>query len=1113
MNSMDRSDNRPEGRASPNERADRYREAVTLFECIRDLPIEEARAKVALHGSEAVRRDVLSMLDADRSGTERVRTIVDVSGVISESQAAPEIPAAIGDYKVTGPLGQGGGGVVLKGVCPKTGRDVAIKVLGIGAWSSRALGRFRQEIKLLGHLSHPGIAQILDAGTDRSGVSPHPYFVMEFVDGKGLAEWRREKPRSAREVVLLFTEILEAVAFSHARGITHRDLKPSNVLVTPDGHAKILDFGVATVARDADPSLDPLRTLTMMLQLGRTADLRGETRSQAGTADGSVVGTLPYMSPEQISGTQLVDARSDLYSIGVMMYEALCRRLPYDLGTRSLTDAASIIRSEIPMSMGRLDRGLRGDLDIIVSRLLEKRPADRYQSAQELLGDLERYLRGQRALMRRIPLATRALRFARRYPAYIAASAVLAGVALGSLGYAAYLLTAERIEREQRTVAAIDSMRRNLSGAAFMIAQGQVGNSRTFLDAVAEPQRNWAWRAVHRFLHSGSLVSRVFYAPFSIDVRGESLFFREADAGVSAAAFDLRDRTRRSLGTGLAVAGPLAVSPDGRRVVRGYVPDRRLVVHAAADFAVLDVLDSPLRSIDAIDWSEDGSSLALANREGELAIVDLSTGRSQRVSLGWRAPSASKVFIKLRDGVIHAAFEEGDSITSWSPGLGEPRGPVEGVVEEPRRIPLAGTFVNCIDVAKVGGSLCVAIGTTKGSILLMDVASGKTSSTIEFASSPIAVIAIEPERGLVVAASGNSDDARRGTLGAWDIATGSLAGSLGLPAAPLSIAFSSDGASIFAGSSQGELMVYDVARDLLVPTIGGPSFRIGRMAFAGDGRMAVSAGDGVYLWNWTVDRQASRAKPERWPLPSDAVGDRPFAVLSLRVKPDDRAPQQVLAVVDRASASVRFFSSSGNEVGRTAIDVAASEDLSDSIAATGDGFMLGVGAEVRHYSARRTGDVVRAELRGACELPMPVRGVSATPDGRRAVATMCPPDGASPSLAGLTIGDAGTPSLDWTRVLAEKAEPTALRAAIAPDGSCVIVATGASELALYETRDGANICVVRDFAPWNIDRDCGDLSMSPDGCALAVRFLDGSVRIIEATPTAEVNARAKEPSP
>ncbi|MFN9078023.1 MAG: protein kinase domain-containing protein [bacterium] len=1075
-----------------------------MFDAVRDLPEADARDRVRQHPSEEVQREVFDMLDADRNSGNAVRRIVDVAGAIDEANAPLEIPAMVGEYKVTGLLGQGGGGVVLKGVCPRSGDTVAIKVLGIGAWSSRALGRFRQEIKLLGHLSHPGIAKILDAGTDRSGVSPHPYFVMEFVDGQSLSEWRRATQRTPREIVSLFAEIVEAVAYSHARGITHRDLKPSNILVTAEGHAKILDFGVATVARDADPSLDPLRTLTMMLRFGGDG---ARTQGAGRTAEGSVVGTLPYMSPEQISGTQLADARSDLYGLGVMLYEALSGKLPYDLSLQSLTDAAMVIRSEIPTTLGRVDRGLRGDLEIIVSRLLEKRPADRYQSAQQLLEDLGRYLSGQRTRVRRLPWHVRMGRFVKRYPAYAASLAVFAAIAVGSLGYVTHLVVTERLERARRATELEVAMRFNLSSAAFEVDKGQLGTSRTSLAAVPESKRNWAWRALGRFLDMGSLQSCVFYGPYEIKSRGDLLFVREGEAGVSTAVFDLRETTRRGVDSPYASA-PIAISPDGTRCVRAYAPDGWLLVRAVADGIALNAIESPLASIDDIDWSNDGTTIALANRAGLLAAVDLETGAVKRANLEWRGGDAGRVFVRMVDGVLMAAVEGDDAMFAWRLRPSGAAGRTDAAEAAPRRVPLAALTMNCLASASIDGEARAFVGTREGSVLVVDPSDGSITRTIPFASSPIVVVAVEPRRGLLVAGCGDRPDQRRGTLRVWDLATGELAGTVSLRSSPRSLGFSEDGESLFIGETSGELMRCSVLQEVLVPSVGSVSRPVGRMAFADGGRMVVSNAEGVFWWNWDRDRQASRTRLERWPLASDAVAGRPFAVLSFADPSADATRRAVLAVADGASGVVRFFAESGAEVGRTGIEAPMSTDAPLSIAATERGFVLGAGGRFLHYAVTATPSAVRAELLGSCELPSAVRSVSSTPNARKAVATVAAAGGSPAMLVGIEMSKGGAPEVVWQSPLGASPESTALDAAIAADGSCAITVTGDADIAIYEAEQGANIFVALDFAPWNIDRDAVDLAMSPDGRALAVRFIDGSVRLIEAPEAPASNGGA-----
>lgn len=389
--------------ASPSPPLDpiaRYREVTALFDAVRDLSDTEAMLRVDAHPSADVRKDVRKMLESDRRNSSPLRTIIDVEGAIEQATAAAALPAAVGEYAVTEVLSHEDDGVVFAGVLASTGDGVAIKVIGIGAWSDRAIELFRKEIVRLGELSHPAIARMLDAGTDAAGASPRPFLVRELVRGETLEEWRLAQQRTPREIVALFAEITEALQYAHARGVVHRNLHPRAVLVTAEGRPKVVDFGIAALAARL-----------------------------AGTADGGAVGSLSYLSPEQVSGAQAFDARSDLYSLGVMMHEALSGRLPYDLSARSLTEASLVIRTEPPTPLGAIDRGLRGDLEAIVLRLLAKEPVARYQSAQELLEDLRRTLGGKPTSARFAPTRARAW--------FIA---LLAGVLLAALVFGALLL-------------------------------------------------------------------------------------------------------------------------------------------------------------------------------------------------------------------------------------------------------------------------------------------------------------------------------------------------------------------------------------------------------------------------------------------------------------------------------------------------------------------------------------------------------------------------------------------------------------------------------------------------------------------------------------------------
>jgi serine/threonine protein kinase len=215
----------------------------------------------------------------------------------------------IGQYKVKQVLASGGMGTVYLAMQDEPRRAVAVKLMKRGVTSRSALRRFRFEAQLLARLRHPGIAQIYEAGTFDDGAGGAPYFAMEYVPAaRPLTAHAREKKLEVRQRLELFAAVCDAVAHGHQKGIIHRDLKPSNILVDSAGRPKIIDFGVAR-ATDSDMAVTTLQT-----ELGQ------------------LVGTLQYMSPEQCGDDPLdIDTSSDVYALGVVLYELLCEELPYDL--------------------------------------------------------------------------------------------------------------------------------------------------------------------------------------------------------------------------------------------------------------------------------------------------------------------------------------------------------------------------------------------------------------------------------------------------------------------------------------------------------------------------------------------------------------------------------------------------------------------------------------------------------------------------------------------------------------------------------------------------------------------------------------------------------------
>lgn len=390
--------------------AQRFKVLSELFERARDLARPELEAFLAGLTDRSLRDELAAMIELDREGTVGVGPLVDIASVLDAEQESTELPVPdrVGNYDIIGVIGHGASGVVLKARQPETDRIVAIKVLGTGSWNPNALARFRREVRLLGRLDHPNIARVYEAGTDAASLPVRPYFVMEYVEGKTLVTWAKELAEGESEraiharlarILDVFEQIVLAVGYAHANGVVHRDLKPANILVSSNGRAKVLDFGVSGVLPESSASaFDDTRVDTP------TQSLPGHA------ATDQLVGTVPYMSPEQFDGGKAVERRSDLYSIGVMLYECLAGELPYAIDRASIPTAAATIRTIVPQSLARVHAAYAGGIEAVVAKLLEKDPKDRYQSATELLEDLRRVRDGRSTNARPLTVIDRARR-------------------------------------------------------------------------------------------------------------------------------------------------------------------------------------------------------------------------------------------------------------------------------------------------------------------------------------------------------------------------------------------------------------------------------------------------------------------------------------------------------------------------------------------------------------------------------------------------------------------------------------------------------------------------------------------------------------------------------
>jgi eukaryotic-like serine/threonine-protein kinase len=285
------------------------------------------------------------------------------------------VPEILG-YDQLRELARGGQGVVYSAIQQSTKRPVALKVLADTPWAGRSRLRFDREVELAASLKHPGIVHVYDSGNTTDG---RRFLAMELIEGQRLDDWAKSD-RSWRRITQAFVTVCDALQHAHQRGVIHRDIKPSNVRVDNDGSAKVLDFGLA-----------------------RELALDGEAEMTQVTQSGAFMGSLPFASPEQASGeNEKVDVRSDVYSLGVVLYNLLTGKFPYDI-SGSLRNTIERINTSPPLAIRKTVVDAPADLETVLATCLAKEPAARYQSAGALAADLRHVLASEPITAQRGP--------------------------------------------------------------------------------------------------------------------------------------------------------------------------------------------------------------------------------------------------------------------------------------------------------------------------------------------------------------------------------------------------------------------------------------------------------------------------------------------------------------------------------------------------------------------------------------------------------------------------------------------------------------------------------------------------------------------------------------
>jgi WD40 repeat protein/serine/threonine protein kinase len=719
---------------------------------------------------------------------------------------------SIGPYKLLEPIGEGGMGTVwMAQQTEPVKRLVAIKLIKAGMDSKQVIARFEAERQALALMDHPNIAKVLDAGTTKGepgGVSPgRPYFVMDLVKGMAITKYCDEHRLTPRQRLELFLPVCQAVQHAHQKGIIHRDLKPSNVLLALyDGRPvpKVIDFGVAKAAGQQ------LTDKTLV------------------TGFGAIVGTLEYMSPEQAEINQLdIDTRSDIYALGVLLYELLTGTTPLErkrVRASGMLEALRIIREEdAPTPSTRLatteelpgiaaNRGLEpakltklvcGELDWIVMKALEKDRNRRYDTANALALDVQRYLADEPVLACPPSAWYRFGKLARRHrraliPVAAVALAAVVGVAALALStglvWQANRNLKEALDREQQ-----DGYFHRITLAHRELSRDNLGRAQEHLEKCPSEQQQWEWRYLKR------------------QCRFEPLVLRNK-----------------------AEVNSLAFSPGGEWIA-GAGGDGTIKVWNSRTGAEVQAFPAHAKSVFSVAFHPEGRYLASTGADengGKVKVWDWATGQEKFADLcGADHDRGTAYCVAFSPDGRRLAAGSGGAVTVW-----------DWENHQPVLPPLRGHVDKGICVAFSRDGRRLASGSWDGVIHIWDAQTGELLHTLSEHHHVVSALAFNRDGTRLVSACFDR------SLKVWDATTGlclrTLTGHIGLV---LSVAFSPDGSRIASAGEDKTVRVWETATGREVLDLRGHAESSQGLAFSSDGlRLASGSWDTtIRVWDAT----------------------------------------------------------------------------------------------------------------------------------------------------------------------------------------------------------------------------------------------------------------------
>ena len=599
-------------------------------------------ARECQQDDELLRR-VQAMLQVDGSDDAPIGADTQIDGFLAD-QVKQVIPGlelhsepltGDGEYTILRVIGEGGMGTVYEAEQTHPRRRVAIKAIRPGRITPQMRKRFEYEAQVLARLEHVGIARLYEFNTQSEAGRIRAFLAMELVLGQQIDVYADAQLLSNRERLRLFNKVCDAIAYAHRMGVIHRDLKPANILVNRDGQPKVLDFGVALAAE-------------------------GHNFVTTITEHGQLIGTLAYMSPEQVEGQQPIDTRADVYSLGVILYKLLTGVLPIANEGGNLVSLTQALLNQTPKKLGEHDKRLRGDLEIIVAKALEKDPARRYASVDQLCEEIERYLVGRPIEARGDSALYRLRKALWRHRIGVGMVVVLMLVVLGFGIHATIQASRNRtlaqVAEQARGAATTQAsaLRQTLYFNNIGFAQSALDNNdmeraHRLLDGCEPDLRGWEWSYLQRLcdlsLQTTQLnLDRPRYASFSRDssmvalaTLGRDVALRKSD-GQELLRVKFPDGTART-----------ALSPDGKWLAYGSVTDllylmnvatgQRRELRAQRATTATTTPDAAQRGLRAVAFSDDSTQLAVVGLDRVLGVWDVQAATRRRtIDLGSRQP-------------------------------------------------------------------------------------------------------------------------------------------------------------------------------------------------------------------------------------------------------------------------------------------------------------------------------------------------------------------------------------------------------------------------------------------------------------------------------------------